>query len=172
MNRNYDNGTSDAAVIFTGYEIENTPAKGLKTLFVVGIQPADELISIAQVEQCDHIYLGANHSFQAISHDDIVSWEKMIDTLLKKGYWVTLDFDIKHSETVLEMLVVGHNKFIPVISCKIPYVSHFGYNACVKIDDKDFKASNPGVWVHSLHDLQDRSKFTHWELYAQDRIIK
>jgi hypothetical protein len=96
----------------------------------------------------------------------------MADALLRAGYWVTLDFDVRYTETVLEMLMVSHNKFIPVISCKIPYASQLGYNACVKIDDKDFQASNPGVWVHSLHDLQKRTKFTHWSEYSQDTIIK
>lgn len=169
MNRNYESGTSDAAVIFTGYEIENTPAKGLKTLFVVGVQPADDLIAIAQVEHCDHIYLGANHSFDS---NDISSWEKMASSLLTAGYWVTLDFDVKHTETVVEMGLSEHISFIPVVSCKIPYADQLGYNACVKIDDKDFKASNPGVWVHNLRDLQRRSKFTHWTEYSKDTILK
>ena len=29
----------------------------------------------------------------------------------------------------------------------------------LKIDDKDFKASNPVFGVHSLHDLMDKEKF-------------
>ena len=41
----------------------------------------------------------------------------------------------------------------------------------IKIDDKDFNASNYGVWVHSLHELQDRSKFTSWEEYKNDKIV-
>ena len=42
----------------------------------------------------------------------------------------------------------------------------------LKIDDKDFKATNPGVWSHSLHDLQDRKKFTPWADYKNDTILK
>jgi hypothetical protein len=42
----------------------------------------------------------------------------------------------------------------------------------IKIDDKDFKATNPGVWTHSLHKLKDRSKFTAWADYKNDEIIK
>ena len=41
----------------------------------------------------------------------------------------------------------------------------------IKIDDKDFKATNPGVWTHSLHDLKDRSKFTSWDKYKNDEIL-
>ena len=35
-----------------------------------------------------------------------------------------------------------------MISVLLPYIDQqWNYNACIKIDDKDFKASNPGVWV-------------------------
>ena len=42
----------------------------------------------------------------------------------------------------------------------------------LKIDDKDFKATNPGVWTHSLHDLMDRETFTDWTKYQLDKVIK
>jgi hypothetical protein len=45
------------------------------------------------------------------------------------------------------------------------------YNAMLKIDDKDFAASNPGVWCHRLHTLQDVSKFTDWSQYGKDQPI-
>ena len=54
----------------------------------------------------------------------------------------------------------------------VPYVKQWGYNAMIKIDDKDFKASNPGVWCHSLHDLMDREKFTDWGKYGLDKVLK
>ena len=41
----------------------------------------------------------------------------------------------------------------------------------VKIDDKDFKASNAGVWLHYARDLQPRDKFTSWEKYENDSPI-
>jgi hypothetical protein len=53
----------------------------------------------------------------------------------------------------------------------IPYVKLWNYNTMLKIDDKDFKATNPGVWSHSLHTLMDRSKFTDWNQYKQDKIL-
>jgi hypothetical protein len=42
----------------------------------------------------------------------------------------------------------------------------------LKIDDKDFKATNPGVWCHNLHDLLDRQKFTDWAKYGLDKVIE
>jgi len=68
-------------------------------------------------------------------------------------------------------LVEFHN-FIPMISVKLPYIKQFGYNAVIKIDDKDFAATNPGVWCHSLHDLQTREAFTDWSRYTKDEVIK
>ena len=64
-----------------------------------------------------------------------------------------------------------YDTFIPMISVKMPYMGQLGYNAVVKLDDKDFKATNPGVWCHSLHDLQDRKVFTDWTKYTKDEVI-
>ena len=58
-----------------------------------------------------------------------------------------------------------------MISAKLPYIDQLGYNAWLKIDDKDFDASNPGVWVHRVHDLKTKDLFTHWGKYTTDEII-
>jgi hypothetical protein len=63
------------------------------------------------------------------------------------------------------------DRFIPIIKVPIPYIKLWNYNTCIKIDDKDFAASNPGVWVHSLHDVLDREKFTDWSKYDKDLVI-
>ena len=52
----------------------------------------------------------------------------------------------------------------------IPYIKQWNYNTMVKIDDRGFKETNPGVWCHSLHDLMDREKFTDWNKYGNDKI--
>jgi hypothetical protein len=59
-----------------------------------------------------------------------------------------------------------------MISVKLPYIRQFGYNATIKLDDKDFAATNPGVWCHSLHDLQNYKVFTDWSKYTKDEVIK
>ena len=118
----------------------------------------------------DHIYLGANHSF---NNTNLMYWEAVILELLKRDFWVTLDFDYKYYEDILDSLAAWneHDRFITQVSVKLPYMSLLNYNTCVKIDDKDFRATNPGVWVHQLHDLQDRSKFTDWSKYGEDKPI-
>ena len=174
MQREYQTGSKNDVTIFTGVEIEHTPAYGKKTLFVVGIHIGSELAEIAKRHDCDHIYLGANHSYAPVDYDQIISWELMAQYLLEKEFWVTLD--INHaSYSRSEDMMVGlccYNKFIPMISVKIPYITNLNYNACVKIDDSDFNATNPGVWLHQVHDLMDRKKFTDWTQYGKDEIIK
>jgi hypothetical protein len=63
-----------------------------------------------------------------------------------------------------------YRRFIPMISVKLPYTKLFNYNTVIKIDDRDFEATNPGVWCHRLHDLMDPAKFTDWDRYTEDNI--
>jgi hypothetical protein len=64
-----------------------------------------------------------------------------------------------------------YDNFIPQIRVPIPYIRLWNYNTMIKIDDKDFKATNPGVWSHSLHKLMDRDNFTPWDKYNGDKIL-
>jgi hypothetical protein len=96
----------------------------------------------------------------------------MIVTCLQSNAWCTLDIDVTAAEGLHESPLCEYNRFIPMISVKLPYTKLFNYNTTIKIDDKDFDATNPGVWCHSLHDLQKRSVFTDWSKYTQDEVIK
>ena len=170
MKRDYSSGISESADLFIGTEIERTPAYGMLTLFVVGVDHDErELIRICGSRGIKHVYLGANHSFDGQFLQD---WDDLSKELIDAGLWVTLDFDVKHAESVLEFTVISSDQFIPQISVKIPYVAQFNYNACIKIDDKDFRASNPGVWVHQLNELLPRAKFTDWTQYGKDEIYQ
>jgi hypothetical protein len=175
MKREYDTGTAETVTFFTGIEIERTPAYGMKTLFVVGVQNSIDIIKLAAEKECIHIYFGANQSFPALQTDDADAWrpwERMIDQCLDAGLWCTLDFDVSVVQGVLEMPVISHRRFIPQISVKLPYLQQLGYNATIKIDDIDFEHSNPGVWCHRLRDLTTTETFTDWDQYGKDEIIK
>jgi hypothetical protein len=174
MKRVYDQGDDIENVqYFVGTEVEHTPAFNKKTLFVVGTRDVEEVIGIANLQGCKHIYCGANMSFNVTDNTESQwqPWEAMVFPLLKEGFWVTLDVDVSQVEGLLETGFTEHNRFIPMISVKLPYIDLLGYNACLKIDDKDFDASNPGVWVHRVHDLKDRTLFTDWSKYTTDTII-
>ena len=160
---------------FVGREVEHTPAFGLKTLFVVGVQDSTHIIKKAVQNECTHIYFGANQSFpnpEINDGDTWRPWETMITDCLQRGFLCTLDLDVKSAEGLVEGGLVEYNNFIPMISVKLPSLQMLGYNATIKLDDKDFAATNPGVWCHQLHDLKDRSKFTDWSKYTKDEVIK
>jgi hypothetical protein len=171
MNREGHNNAS----IFVGTEVEHTAAYGLKTLFVVGLQDV-ELIDAAYIaHKCHHIYFGANQSFPRIDINDSIKWakwESMIKPFLNKNYLCTLDVDVSCAEGLVEGMLAEYHNFIPMLSVKLPYINQLGYNATLKIDDKDFRASNPGVWCHNLHELQNRAVFTDWSKYTKDEVIK
>ena len=170
MKRDYSDGVADNVIFFIGNEVEHTPAFGLRTLFVTGVQPVD---AVAQhLQGCEHIFFGANHSFNPQSYEEHKSWENMIFFFLEKEYLCSLDIPINQVEQFHESGYCEYNNFIPQIRVPIPYVKLWNYNTMLKIDDKDFKATNPGVWSHSLHTLMDRSKFTDWSQYKNDEIVK
>jgi hypothetical protein len=160
---------------FVGTEVEHSPAYGQKTLFVVGVHNADTVMDMALSNECTHIYFGANQSFPKLDTNDGEgwrSWEGMIRPCLDADCLCTLDIDVNQAEGLLESMLVEYHNFIPMISVKLPYIQQFGYNATLKIDDKDFKATNPGVWCHSLHALQKRSAFTDWSKYTKDTTLE
>ena len=161
---------------FTGTEVENSPAKGMRTLFVVGIQPVDTIIANVLNSKSQHVYIGANMSLHNLANDDHDGWrewDRMIEGVLESGAvdYVTVDFTSAQVEGFLESLASEDNRVIPMISVKLPYTKLLNYNTTIKIDDKDFNATNPGVWCHSLHDLMDRETFTPWHAYRGDNPV-
>ena len=165
---------------FVGIEIEHSPAMGKQTLFVVGLQPVDIIrwklneINSKLREPIRHIYFGANMSFPNPNVNNSIAWknwEDMILPFLDQGLWCTLDLDVSAVEGLLEGSLTEQALFIPMISVKLPYIKQLGYNATIKLDDRDFNATNPGVWCHSVHDLMDRNRFTSWDLYTKDQTL-
>jgi hypothetical protein len=161
---------------FIGTEVEHTPAAGMKTLFVVGIQSVESIDRILTDPFADigspiqHVYFGANQSFDIDEHDHTGwnQWTEMVQHYLDRGLLCTLDLDVRYAQALLETGLTEHHNFIPMISVRLPYISQLGYNATLKLDDHDFEGSNPGVWCHNLHELQTRETFTAWHQYKQD----
>ena len=173
MKRDYESGVSDTPIMFTGIEVEKTPAFGMKTLFVTGIQDYNEVMMYYNRLECEHIFFGANHSYNPKTSDEFEDWDLAIKAYVKEGILCSLDIPSTiNLEWFLDGGLVEYDNFIPQIRVVVPYVKQWNYNTMVKIDDKDFKASNPGVWCHSLHDLMDREKFTDWGKYGLDKVIK
>jgi hypothetical protein len=174
MKRDYTDGVKEDIIFFIGNEVEHTPAFGMRTLFVTGIQPVDEIAYHfdKHPDGIEHIFFGANHSYNPQNYDEHKAWENMIRFFLEKDYLCSLDIPLNQVEEFHDSGLCESNNFIPQIRVPIPYVKLWNYNTMLKIDDKDFKATNPGVWSHSLHTLMDRSKFTDWNQYKNDEIVK
>lgn len=176
MKRHYSsNITSDDVEFFVGNEVEHTPAHEMLTFFVVGLHPFSEIQNRLNTlsEPVEHIFFGSNHSFNPQSTNDWNRWEDMIRYFLEHGYICSLDIPATiMNDFNNNCALCIYNNFIPQIRVPIANVKLWNYNTMIKLDDIDFKATNPGVWTHKLHDLQDYSKFTAWYEYKKDRIIK
>ena len=170
MKRDYQSGSSTETTFFVGQEIEHTPAYGKTTLFVVGVHSVEDISQ--NILGCEHIFFGANHSFNPATPDAWKEWESMIEYFLRKDYLCSLDIPVQLCEEFHEGGLCEYDNFIPQIRVPIPYIKLWNYNTMLKLDDKDFRATNPGVWSHSLHALMDRSKFTDWNQYKNDKVVK
>lgn len=161
-------------VYFTGYEVEHTIAYGMKTLFVVGTPPLEDILYKAAQHEVKHIYFGTSQSFNPANINnvncarDYKPWDDVILGCLKENFWVSLDFGVEHIEGVIESGYSEHARFIPMISVKLPYINQLNYNATLKLDDITWGKTNPGVWTHHLQSLMSKDKFTYWDQYTQD----
>lgn len=172
MKRNYSSGTTDAVRFFTGIEIERTPAYGMPTLFIVGLHSILEIEDILNNNKdIAHIFFGANHSYNP-SNNEFDVWESTITHFIEKGYLCSLDIPLSYAEEFHEGGLCSYGTFIPQIRIPLPYMQLWNYNTMIKLDDKGFNKTNPGVWCHNLHDLKNRDKFTPWHEYKNDKIIK
>jgi hypothetical protein len=137
-------------------------------LFVSGLQNPAEILVLSKQNNAKHIHFGTDQSFNPRSIDELKQWNLMIISLLKQNYWCTLEFDNKFIEDIQECEMITFRKFIAKISVKLPNLQKLNYNSILKIDDKEFEFSNPGIWTHRLHDLQDYGKFVDWDQYKGD----
>jgi hypothetical protein len=159
---------------FVGPEVEQTPAYSKRTLFVVGKQDLATIEKLARENKTPHIFMGANHSFGFENPGDNSYWDKTITALLDRGFWVTLDYPAHQHDVVLTMLNPGiwqSRIFVPLLSVRIPKIQTSSVNLTVKIDDIDFKATNPGVWCMHFHEVTDSNRFTDWQDYGTDVVI-
>ena len=144
MDRDYKTGKSDSVGIFSGFEVEHTPAFGKKTLFLARNDLLfDQIVDLAQEVNAEAIYFGANRSFM----HNIVNTPQLIKRLMDKGYWCTIDYQYSVHKDVKQ-------------------------NLCIKVDDVDFNKTNPGVWTMTMDHYKQSSGYTSWEEYKQDEPLE
>jgi len=170
MDRDYKTGKSDSVGIFSGIEVEHTPAFGKQTLFLARNDLFyDQIVEMANKVNAEAIYFGANRSFMPNHATQI---NQMI-RLLRKGYYVTIDYPHSIHEEVKARFesIWTHEKFIPFCSIIFPK-SEDDDNLCIKVDDVDFNSTNPGVWTMSMDAFKQSAGFTSWNDYKQDEPIE
>lgn len=162
---------------FIGREVERTPAFGMKTLFVVGLHTPDAIEKLLldpflSIEYpIEHIFFGANHSFHPTDAAEWSAWEAMITHFLQKGILCSLDIPTTALVEFHDGGLCEYNNFIPQIRVAVPFVKLWNYNTMIKLDDRDFDSTNPGVWCHRLHTLMSTETFTPWQHYQKDKPI-
>ena len=170
MDRDYKTGKSDSVGIFSGFEVEHTPAFGKKTLFLaINDLLFDQIVDLAQEVNAEAIYFGANRSFM----HNIVNTPQLIKRLMDKGYWCTIDYQYSvHKDVKQNFLEIwNEEKFIPFCSIIFPD-SEQDNNLCIKVDDVDFNKTNPGVWTMTMDHYKQSSGYTSWEEYKQDEPLE
>jgi len=142
MKRDYKDGVADDVIFFEGVEVEHTPAFGVHTLFVTGVQPIAEITARLRTPN-QHIFFGANHSFNPSAPDEWHNWENMIEHYLKMGYLCSLDIPLSHVEEFNDGPLCDYDNFIPQIRVPIPYIKLWNYNTMLKSTIKILKQLTP-----------------------------
>lgn len=159
---------------FTGIEVENTKAKGLRTLFVVGIQDPKEVVSKARQQNAVHVYLGANHSYCKDWVRMRNGFYDMVKVCVDKGLIVSLNFwahELTQVKNDIKELWT-HENFIPQLSISIPNINTENTYLNIKIDDNSIQQqTNKGVWCFDLYDVIKDEYVTTWNQFANDKPI-
>ena len=98
-------------------------------------------------------------------------WNHLTKELLENKYWVTLDFGIEFIETVTDTGLMKFERFIPMVSAKIPNIYKLNKNTTLKIDDVTWGHSNTGVWSKNLKAITENMHYTDWSEYVGDTVI-
>jgi hypothetical protein len=170
MNRDYKTGKSNSVAVFSGLEIEHTPAYGLQTLFLARNDLTfDQIQELAVLSNAEAIYYGANRSYM---HNHYMQVAQIIK-FLEQGYYVTVDYPYELHQMVSQKFALFWKdpKFIPFCSIIMPETEE-DTSLCFKIDDIDFNKTNPGVWTMSMKDFKEKAGYTKWEEYKQDEPIE
>ena len=170
MLRDYSTGVKEDVKVFSGKEIEHTPAYGLQTLFLARNDLTYEQIKdLCVMVDAEAVYYGAKRTFL----NNVANQPLQINRLLNDGYYVTIDYQYNiHDEVKKRYSAVWqHEKFIPFCSIIFENTEE-DTRMCFKIDDVDFNKTNKGVWAMGMEDFKSKAGYTKWEQYKQDQPIK
>ncbi len=170
MLRDYKTGIKEGVGVFSGKEVEHTPAHGLQTLFLARNDLTyDQIKELCVKVNAEAVYYGANRCFV----NNLANTPMQVNRLLNDGYYVTIDYQYAiHNQVKKNYSAVwNHEKFIPF--CSVIFEnSEEDSNLCFKVDDVDFNKTNTGVWTMNMKDFKKHSGYTTWDEYKQDEPIE
>ena len=170
MERDYKTGVKDNIKVFSGVEIEHTPAYGKQTLFLARNDLTfDQIQELAVLSNAEAIYYGANKSYMHNNFQQVLQVIKF----LEHGYYVTVDYPFELHQLVGKKFALcwKNSKFIPFCSIIMPE-SEEDTSLCFKIDDIEFNKTNPGIWTMSMKDFKEKAGYTKWNDYKKDKPIE
>lgn len=176
MKRDYKDQDSVSGVkAFVGIEIENTQAKGLPTLFLdpSKLSNAEMIVMIVSNSHVRHIYLNANHY---PIEDDLYfgRFEEVLQYIEGRSSIDLVTVEIQNSQAIANLgksYLDRFQKLILNVSIPIKDAKNYANRISIKIDDVDFKATNPGVWVQPMSEILSTRNFTGWDHYKNDEVI-
>ena len=90
MDRDYKTGKSENVGVFSGLEVEHTPALGKQTLCLARNDLTFEQIkNTAESVNAEAIYFGANRSYMHNHGMQLAQMKRLIEAV----YYVTVDYD-------------------------------------------------------------------------------
>ena len=170
MKRIYSTGAKKDVTVFSGIEVEHTPAYGKQTLFLARNDLTfDQIQECAVMANAEAIYYGANRSY---IHGHFMQVPQIMK-FLEHGYYVTVDYPFELHQMVSQKfaLVWKHERFIPFCSIIFPDSAE-DTSLYFKIDDSDFNKTNKGVWTMGMENFKSKAGFTKWDEYKQDEPIE
>ena len=171
MKREYNTGTSSNAMFFIGNEVEKTKFYGVRTLFVVGAHSYQKIIELANEHGIDHVFIGANHSYDRSNEMRHMLYGLLEYSKLK----LTVDCSFYDAVILANGIFADYRErtcIIAQLECPgIDSLLSYG-NAYIKLDDVDFNCANPsGVYVLPIDRATLNQYNTPWSAYTADTII-
>lgn len=173
MERTYENIVTNTAKMFVGQEVERTPHFGKQTLFVVG-SPQDRVdlvTTLAKTNNCQHIFFGANHSYEPSDLEQAQAWKSAIEKLATE-FAVSVDIGSNYLHYAYATGLHTVKDICLQIRLEIANCDNYNEFTMIKIDDRGFKQTNRGIWTVKLEDIKSIDNFTGWAEYNKDRIVK
>lgn len=172
LTRTYANSNEMTADYFIGTEVEHTKMFGKRTLFVRGFKNYLDVIAQAKQHGVEHIFFGADHSYQPLTQSQQLLWQMMIKHCLDAGYDCSLDIPQTHAYDFVACELQKNTRFHPQIYIKLQNIEHYNANTHIKIDDRNFAATNKGVWTVALDKIVNNDTLTEWNEYLNDEVIE